>query len=252
MRELVYLSNNKLRQFVNESPRRRWWPGGGRFALTLPLGSLQLEQSPSTSDRKHAPLDRQLKNVKSHINISARWYEDEELSSGEWIAFDVPLIFALSEPLALFADTCNSRVVRPTRLLLHGSSTSTQPHLWTDVNISDNALPRGMSQASFVYELEKVFRSVNFLAEPQGSMTEAAVDPEGRLKASVFRLIESLDYNFPPVTEAWMSGLARVSAIVSRPEPATFASSDPEASSLPDRVVVASPLYIERVGAPQD
>ncbi len=80
------------------------------------------------------------------MEIAAKWYEDASVAAGDWVAFDLPLMYALHDPLVLFVDTLNPKDVRQTRLLLHGSANSMRPDLWEDAAQGSDVLPRGVSE----------------------------------------------------------------------------------------------------------
>ncbi len=249
MREFVYLSDNKLRQFLPE-PGRRWWPTIRKVALSLPAASLELEPDPSTLS---GLLGRRLRAVEAQVQVSARWYKDESVAAGEWIAFDLPLMYALHEPLVLFVNALNREDVRQTRLLLHGSARSMRSDLWEDAAQGSDVLPRGVSETSFVHVLGSSFNSLNFVADPLRYPAEQQSGPNDRLRRSVARTIASLDNALSTASAGWMTGFARVSAAF--PADDLAAEVGPEVvsdtASVPGRIVVASPLYVERTSRPQ-
>lgn len=248
MREFVYLSDNKLRQFLPE-PRRRWWPAIGRVALSLPPAALEVEPG------RPAPtgsLGRRLSAVEAQVQLSAKWYEDKSVASGEWITFDLPLMYALHDPLVLFVDTLNPRDVHQTRLLLHGSASSMRSDLWEDAAQGRDVLPRGVSETSFVHVLESTFQSLKFVADPLRYAAKQESGAGDRLRRSVARTIASLDHALSAASAGWMTGFARVSAAFPAEhlgEAAPELASD--TPSVPGRIVVASPLYVERTLRPR-
>lgn len=247
MREFVYLSDNKLRQFIDPGPRRRWWPSSGKVSLSLPVGSMEVQQDATQGRRL---IEQRLGAVDAHVDLAARWYADEDVGAGDWVAFEVPLLYSLLEPLVLFVDPLNPRDVRQTRLLLHGSASSMRPDLWEDAQQSPG-MPHQHSEASFVYEMEGAFRSLHFVQDPLRHGAEPSVDPERRLRRSVARVIATLDNNFSPVTAAWMRGVARVSVrFPAEPSPEESGELVDESPSTPGAIVVASPLYVERAPLP--
>ncbi len=253
MRELVYLSNNKLGQFVEDKPRRRWWPGAGKVTINLPVGSLELEHANSEDVSRRLP-EKQLATVASHLELSARWYEDSKVSAGEWVVFDVPLMAIEHQSVVLFIDPVDVRSPLRTRLLLHGSSASLLPHRsdWADTVIDAWSVPSPKpSQSAFVNELECMVRSMGFDAAHLGPSTKGVNDPDRSLRQDVSSVISILDRKLSPVTAAWMSGLARVSAVF----PEQDAGMEPLAEcgvEVGGSIVVASPLFVERVEAPRD
>jgi hypothetical protein len=107
MRELVYLSEGKLREFRQE--RRR---GFRVREIGVPgVGQVGIEQ----------PADSHLDDVIDHLGGIARWYEEDGLTPGEWVQFETAMSYVVLEfedlwPILLFAEAPGDR-----RLVLHGS-----------------------------------------------------------------------------------------------------------------------------------
>ena len=106
MRELLYLSDAKLRQFHSErGPRLRvreiGVPGIGQVGVDQPAG---------------AHLDA----VVDHLSGIARWYTEDGLATGDWVQFETSLGYTVAGtdrvPVLLFAEPPGDR-----RLVLHGS-----------------------------------------------------------------------------------------------------------------------------------
>src|SRR5437764_13198037 len=119
MRELVYVSNHKLNQFLPD-PKRRWRKFGRlRIGIRTPIGSASLEPLPS--DLIEAQSER-LQGAIQHIESKAQWYESTQIVPGQWIFFDALLklgVYGVSKAIALFVDA--RTYSQGTRLLLHGS-----------------------------------------------------------------------------------------------------------------------------------
>jgi hypothetical protein len=107
MRELVYLSQRKLNLFQDDS-RRRFTVRG---EAGIPgVGHVSVESSAA---------DSRLDDVIDHLSGSARWYQEDDLTPGEWVQFEATLGYTVYEapsPILLFAEVPGAR-----RLLLHGS-----------------------------------------------------------------------------------------------------------------------------------
>ncbi|MFF3062174.1 SAVMC3_10250 family protein [Streptomyces sp. NPDC057909] len=89
MRELVYLSDRKLGQFVPES-RRRWI--GRRltaFRATTPVGGLELEAAADSDSERQK--QKHLALVISRIEEQALWFQDPAARAGRWVYFEAPL-----------------------------------------------------------------------------------------------------------------------------------------------------------------
>ena len=102
MRELLYLSEDKLRAFQPERGRRFrvreiGVPGVGQVGVD-------------------PPADAHLDAVVEHLSGIARWYAEDGLVAGDWVQFETALGYTVFEPLLLFAEPPGDR-----RLVLHGS-----------------------------------------------------------------------------------------------------------------------------------
>lgn len=215
MRELVYLSERKLRQF--QAPKKR------RFSIReigIPgIGQVGIDQQ----------ADSHLDAVIAHLEDKARWYE-EDVQVGQWVHFearlghhvvggeDRPRVLLLAEP----AGGTGSR-----RLVLHGSPEHLLGEHATLTTDWDDAALRG-SFASFLRPL------IWHLMRTEDK-NPAEDDSKGGalLRRGLWLLNRLLDDALDPDTAAWMAGYARI----------TMNTAD-----LP--VVLASPLYVEYVSPP--
>lgn len=84
MRELVYLSESKMEQFIPDLSSL--WPKP-RITIKTPFAGLDLDMS---ATRKKSQL-KHLKLIVKQIERSARWFGDQYLCPGEWAAFEAPL-----------------------------------------------------------------------------------------------------------------------------------------------------------------
>lgn len=230
MRELIYLSDRKLNQFVDDGK-------GGRRRLTqigatapMGLGGLQVGLSEQTSG-EHP----RLVEVVRHLEKTAapRPFTDEDVRPGEWVRFRADMIYRIfhdpeefrglgsgtpGPPALLFWDPQPPDGEWPTRLLLHGSpehlvgtragETPSAPSHHTDAMSSPMGLVDfliGLSQQSFSQTL---------------SFT-----------------LSDLDRRFPIEVAARVTGFARVTANVKVEGPFGIGTGP--------RVVVASPLFVE-------
>lgn len=216
MRELVYLSERKLRQF--QVPKKR------RFSVReigIPgIGQVGIDQQ----------ADSHLDAVIAHLEGTARWYE-EDVQVGQWVHFEArlgyhvlggenhPTVLLLAEP----ADRTGSR-----RLVLHGSpehllgGQATPPATdWDD----------GVLHGSFASFLRPLIRHLMITEDKN------PVEDDGKsgalLRQGLRMLNRFLDRALDPDTAAWMAGYARVTM---------------NTAGLP--VVIASPLYVEYVSPP--
>lgn len=88
MRELVYLSEAKLSQFLPEKPP--WWSRLGRNAkleVSAPVGKAGLDiGEPATK-----PTEARLAAVIAEIEKSAKWFDDPVVRPGEWVHFELSI-----------------------------------------------------------------------------------------------------------------------------------------------------------------
>jgi len=87
MRELVYLSEAKLSQFLPDRPP--WWARLSRSAkveLSVPMAKVGLEVGEPPPDGVRSKLDA----VIAEVERTAKWFDDPDVTSGEWVHFDLP------------------------------------------------------------------------------------------------------------------------------------------------------------------
>ncbi|MFH8363310.1 SAVMC3_10250 family protein [Streptomyces anulatus] len=239
LREIVYLSESKLRQFLPE-PRRA--PRTGALRLTTPLGGIDMD-APAV-DGEQAQL-RHLREVYKHVELVAGWYEAPNVLAGQWVQFEAPLrcvtLSGAHQDLVLFVDPAGERGADPVaeggcRLLMHGSVRHLKS--WTPLSVDGPALEAGSSSVSslgtaFVTRAGQVVEVLTshrdpLPAEQTSSRTEMRLHGRG-----VQELLDALDDEDDIIdVSAMMTGYARVTGIL------------PSTSATP-RCVVASPLVVE-------
>ncbi|GAA3096383.1 hypothetical protein ADK41_03085 [Streptomyces caelestis] len=237
MREIVYLSESKLRQFVPE-PRRV--PRTGALRVTTPLGGIDMDAP--VADGEQGQL-RHLREVHKHLELVADWYTEPDLRPGQWMQFEVSLrcvtLSGAHQDLVLFVDSVRGEgtgdTERSCRLLMHGSVR----HLrgWTPVSVDGPVLEvvnSGSSLgSSFVTRAGQVVEALARHRDPlpvDQTPTRTAVDLHGRGVQELLRALDGEDVSID--TSALMTGYARVTGLL----PSTGTDS---------RCVVASPLFVE-------
>jgi len=175
MRELIYLSERKLREFRRE--RRR---GFRVREIGVPgVGQVGIEQ----------PADGHLDDVIDHLSGIARWYQEDGLKPGEWVQFDTPMSYLVLEfedqpPVLLFAEAPGDR-----RLILHGSP----EHLIGAPDPPTTMMPwLGMSRGPTLQRLLLAIAKRSGLPRRIGELLDHAGDP------------------FDPELAAPMTGYARI------------------------------------------
>ncbi|MFE6820973.1 SAVMC3_10250 family protein [Streptomyces sp. NPDC057690] len=234
MREIVYLSDSKLRQFVPE-PRRAARMGALR--LTTPLGGVDMDTPAVDSEQSQL---RHLREVHKHVALLADWYTRPQLRPGQWVQFEAPLrcvtFSDAHQDLVLFVEpAAEGSTDERCRLLMHGSV----QHLrgWNAMPV-EGVAPDSMNSASslgsaFIARagqvVDALIRHRDTIPTDQISRPTAA-----RLHGqAVHELLHALDDADDSIdTSAVMTGYARVTGLI----PRTHTTS---------RCVVASPLVVE-------
>lgn len=234
MRELVYLSQSKLQQFAAGRPPRWGSRTEVEAELKVPgVGGLKVRSKDDDRNRASgAELDTIITALES-TDRASRWFADD-VQPGQWIQFEAPLSYTTTSMAVIFLDLDRPTAAYPTggtiRLMLHGS----RVHLLGDssrlVTIAELGRASGMSVSSIHSLLH------HLTDEALLDVTAQWRDKPVRL-SSLIGIINALDAQLElPHTAAWMAGHARVTAV-------------PLAS--PVRIVVATPLYVQYVTAPQ-
>lgn len=236
MREFVYVSEGKLRQFLPK-PSRLTRPGAIR--LNTPLGGLDVE--PGTPGTEHGRLQH-LERVDKHLNSHADWFAEPGLRPGGWLWFEAPLrcvtLRGEYQHLVLFVDPVpgeDPAYERETgcRLLMHGSAR----HLlgYAPATIEGPPL-EGIDGGSsigttFLTTAGHVVRALSLEHEAAAaSVPPPRPDVSG---AGVRHLVTALDARHEQAgSAALMQGYARVTAVL-------------PPSGGAQRLVVASPLTVE-------
>ena len=246
MRELVYLSEAKLKQFVAGRPRRLHGRAQVEGELTVPgIGGLRAS---SAAPDQNAGAVAELKKVISALEKSdraARWFADSRVQPGQWVHFDLPLCYTTIADRGARAvvflgsdePADGSSTVAATRLLLHGSA----EHL-LDGQDGDAANRDGWRSPvrytqvrQFIHLLYRLNRhSTSSDSEPDADELDLR---SGRfLEGDVHEVFELLeDALAPRLTAAWMAGYARVTAVLREEGFVT---------------VLATPLYVEYAPQP--
>jgi hypothetical protein len=126
MRELIYLSDPKLRQFVDMRP-----PNGWRSILKRLSGSIKIpliEGNLEVTFGTPSVLPSRFESVYENILNSARWYEDVSVESGNWVLFEAKLRYVTGQPdkttnpVVVFFECVRPGTHIGRKLILHGSA----------------------------------------------------------------------------------------------------------------------------------
>lgn len=230
MRELIYVSQAKLRQLVPDLPG-----GAGRLRdvegeVKTPLGGFKVGKAAGEGGPG-------LARVVAALEASPRaprWFADPEVRPGNWVHFEAPLSYAVTGSVTFFLDNTTPSAVYPTggrlRLLLHGS----EEHLVGVPPMVGFDRSYGPLGSRWNYAMERLNVREQVTEEAALDVDHHdVVDPPGRLLAMVSRVSEAMQTEF---TAAWMGGYARVTALYPRGQGVLLA---------------ATPLYVEYIDPPE-
>ena len=231
MRELIYLSESKLRQFRSDKAPSllRLQEIGGR----LPFAELKVAFS-EDSDRQMPDLAKVLRRI-DRSERWARWWEDEGLEPGDWVQFETRMNYTVvsdprgeqqgvdASPLLFWQPSTKKWVPGQSRLLLHGSP----KHLVGERPATSDELHISPVGSAFPVLLD-------FMAN---------LASEGSTWEDNFTwLMNYLERRVPREAAIKVGGYARVTAVSAIAHPRT------SFDRLYDEVVpllVASPLFVE-------
>lgn len=242
MRELVYLSDRKLEQFL--PALRSLWP---RPKISFRSQLVEFDVAP-TQDGQRDRL-RHLARVIAHIEKSARWFLDPDVSAGHWVHFEAPLNYlVLNSELVFFVDRPTATPDYPAggagRLVLHCSSAhlrmETPPTRMSAPQGDPVPVPASGSGPGIlsVDNIQLLLKSLHARNQPADEPRPLPEEHTWYLPAATSRLLRAIDARVHPETAAWMAGYARVTASFDLP------------AAAPVRHVIASPLYIEYATPP--
>ncbi|QCX76249.1 hypothetical protein C9F11_12860 [Streptomyces sp. YIM 121038] len=248
MRELVYLSDRKLRQFM---PERRWLTGRHGWQVSTPVGGVGVEAGTPDAERER---EKRLRRIVEHVSVSARWFTEPEVRAGAWVEFEAPLNYralnGAAPGMVLFLDPAAGvegyESGGAVRLVLHGSVEHlgggskpgvAEPPALVEDRWDGGGDSCGPSWVEFVATraatlLDTLAAQPGAVDEP-GSTSTPHAPPT--LAEGTRQVLAALDRQLPVETAAWMRGHARVTAALAAPGGGGV------------RYVVATPLYVEYV-----
>jgi hypothetical protein len=236
VRELVYLSERKLRQFQDERPKR-WFRRVKEIGFKAPFGVGEAKVALADESASAAPnLDRVLREL-DKSDRAPKWFEDETVSTGDWVTFEARLNYLVwpdKGALVLFVQPPDQEPT-PVRMLMQGSSVHVlECSQTTPIDIESQAALFGSSMLKDPGWLQFFF---------DNQMTGAAEDIHGDPRHSLIFVEEEVRRETLAETACWMAGLARVTYVgpVAHdrgPGPSVF--------------MLATPLYVEYVCKPSD
>jgi hypothetical protein len=220
MRELIYVSQAKLRQLVPDLPKRTSLRDVDAEVNT-PVGGFKVGKATREAEPALAAAVARLEAS----DRAPRWFGEPELRPGQWVHFEAPMSYGEVRDVVIFLDADQPDDSYPSggerRLLLHGSRAHlVGPAVPLDVPVGGSLWPR------FV-------RAMNLVDRDDG----VELPPSGRyFLTRIVRFLDRMtDRLQPGYTAGWVAGYARVTAVI----PADTGT-----------VLAATPLYVEHVAAP--
>lgn len=221
MRELVYVSEAKLRQISNDLPSKKGRLRNVEAEVSTPVGGLKVGKAAGESRPYLAAAVRALDSSPR----ATKWFAQSNVRPGDWVHFEAPLSFDVVRDAVAFVDINESSSEYPSggsiRLLLHGSAYHMIGH---DIDRTHF----GPLAQTYSY-WPRFLRALNDLSHNSGEPSE---DWGPWISDSVDRLTRCLR---PDLTSSWMAGWARVTAVVPCKESV---------------IIGATPLYVEYTEPP--
>ena len=237
MRELIYLSEQKLQQFVTNKSLS--WRGKVRMEgdIKIPgIGGVKIGPADPAQGKRTGPDVEKVIDALENSARAAAWFADKGARPGQWVYFEAPLSHIVIGGSVIFLDLGKPTDSYPTggvvRLMLHGS----RIHLTGSTSVE--AIPmRAVGRSHFHLMMRDLDRYLTAEEEKFDTSTIPANEDES-LPYRLNRVITTLDRSMQlELTAAWMAGYARVTAVV---------------PSTPDvNLVVATPLYVEYIVEPK-
>jgi hypothetical protein len=238
MRELIYLSKRKLRQFQDRKPSRGWGRRIREFGATAPmgLGELQVAFSDQTvSD--HPDLARVLRHI-TRSDPPPKWFFEGDPQPGTWVRFQTRLNYKIVEDASF-----GSPPAGPPALLF-----------WEPKILGDNSRPRLLLHGSpehlvggLAADQPPAERVDLPLSEPTGLVEFLVHLTNHQFSQALWYLLRDLDGRLPPEIASTVTGFARVTANLNVAH-TPFYYLQPDVSPV-SHVIVASPLFVERMAS---
>ncbi|MER6278561.1 SAVMC3_10250 family protein [Streptomyces sp900105245] len=231
MSQILYFSEAKASQFVR--PKRRLHFREGAFELTIPLIGARFTATATSEGNEITRKIEEIIDSIEHSGRAALWYEDPQVSDGDWVQFESKMaqILVTAGPYRMLFFGPDPLATGSVALLLYGSPR----HLLAsppDQNPTD------------IRDLDSYPTS---LARMMQAISEDEQDPVNIRGRSAFELgamsmadrVYQHAFSFPAVR-----GYAQVVANINSTDRIHFSPPNREPIR-PSRLVVASPLYVE-------
>jgi len=249
MRELVYLSERKLSQFLLDPDR--WWNSITGISAT-PIGGIQLKNNQTN-------LSNKLNAIIKHLKAAKR-FDDPTVKVGDWIIF-----LAALRPF-LFSGETETPVVfveppghdRKARLLLHGSERHLVGHTVRPFNPEftekDHVPIQGLYEWSGAISFASFVRRI-MVGIPERASYYNSIDSPKKAKELEQKINQYSSYEgFWPQLHGLYDELDILSRDASPSEPFRWMSGHARITAKSNgrvSIILASPLYIQYASAPQ-
>ncbi|WP_020418419.1 SAVMC3_10250 family protein [Amycolatopsis sp. ATCC 39116] len=224
MRELVYVSEAKLRQLLPDLPKRARGLRDVEAEVTTPVGGLKVGKAAREAEPGLAGAVARLEASER----APKWFADPDVRPGQWVHFEAPMSYGVVVSAATFLDVGEPVDGYPSggqlRLLLHGSS----------AHLLGAGHPEHRTGRDVTFSLWLHF--THALREANVENGRSDLDDNQLFHGWLKRVLRWLDQEFQPrYTAAWVAGYARVTARIPTPS---------------GTVLAATPLYVEHVEPP--
>lgn len=253
LRELIYLSQRKLDNFVEPRSIVSALQRFKRFETSaIELASFALESHPPLEGQDRLSQIKKLERVIKKISPSD--LQDPNLTAGQWVEFESTMSHAVLDSrymqgtIFLSSKTSDLQEGLP-RLLLHGSTDhylGGKPRkLQLDRDVEKRRFVDDNSGGRYVTTLAHNVEHVVDALEESLSLSEPPppiLETEESFKQGVRKLLAALNKNFNPLLAVRLSGLARLTC-----NPIPIAPDLGKRAKLPSPLLIGTPLYVEHV-----
>lgn len=248
VRELVYLSKSKLRQFDLGS--KRGLLGQAKATIKDPMGISELTVETVVPREKLPKIDTVLTALDGSDRAPV-WFT-EPVQPGQWVRFEAPMSYIVIGTAVVLLDVEEPSIAYPSgggiRLLLHGSAEhvvgTVQPQRTSVDELSAQAAthsPFGIDAEAFASVFNHFFRLIDYAStlDINGFEEDRVMSFKNSIRAAGLDhvLLTVSRHLHLPYTAEWLAGCARVTAVA--PSPSGHGTT-----------LFATPLYVERVAPP--
>jgi hypothetical protein len=237
MRDLLYLSENKMRVLSPQVPRQLWKKAGFEAGVNVGLASLKTTLPGDAPQPSVAMLDPVIEMIEQERKV--KWFTDEVLQVGDWVQFEDEFFYGDAAPAGMESGEvvvsglvyfAARRYPGGTPFVLVGSS----------VNVLDRWQPPDSHIKTVgVYYMDAVRAYAARLDELPDEAPESEFTPP---RSMGHRLVRALTYLTPTARSVrphsgWAAGPVRLrghARVLAAPE-----------DDIWGRAVLATPLYVE-------